>query len=803
MAITIYVRTLQEGVDFMFNRLAITKLKAILIIDLIIVAFAAGGYFYVQSTFGGPRAATFVSSDLLISPTEVEINQPVTISVNVTNIGAEAGSYTVNLLVDDESIENKTVQLSGAESAIVDFMVYTVAEGSHPVQIDDLTGSFIAVAPPPPADGDGGEPGSVELSSLKINPKEGWPGVAAAISVEAKNSGSSAQRTSASLYVGSTLIETKDITVPSGLTIMVRFSWTPSSEGTFSVRVSLPDDYLSVNYKVVPSGYHTLSVDIYPSGNAEFWVDGSGFTTPHTALFSAGTHTISIEASDPTGTNLFIRWEDRSTSPTRTLNLRDAMSIIAYYTGGESSCPSVYVWNGTTYDYVAEMSNHGWLGYTRYVNEDGSLEYWRNNPWDYIPLHNYELQTIDGGYNMKLQQRYDEIFFIDEAYMVIVDHPSGTSVYSTMVEQYIDPNYMGQIYTVSNDPLKPVSAFNEIVTIYDGEVTASAEQVDALSQILTRDGVFTTGYNGKYSPAWNNQTWNRLTMDLGDLDGSQQIKLIVTAIVDWGEEESYNLWMNKFYSTTVPDHTEPTPVPFMEVKDANGNWVRVPESRQFPLPPDKMPRTFVVDLTGLFATDDYSLRISNFWNVTFDYIGIDTSIQQDVTIQTIDAEAYLYQEFVPTNAGSSGSFTRYGDVTELLRDFDDRFVIGRKGDAISLKFPVDNLTEPAEGMEREFFFFGTCWFKVRYANYGFGPGHDGFTVDPLPFHNMSGFPYPLDEESYPFSSHSSYLEEYNTRVIAPSQPPQEASFATWVIAVIVIIAVLDLGITAYLRKRSR
>jgi hypothetical protein len=261
--------------------------------------------------------------------------------------------------------------------------------------------------------------------------------------------------------------------------------------------------------------------------------------------------------------------------------------------------------------------------------------------------------------------------------------------------------------------------------------------------------------------------------------------------------------MNKFYSTTVPDHTEPTPVPFMEVKDANGNWVRVPESRQFPLPPDKMPRTFVVDLTGLFATDDYSLRISNFWNVTFDYIGIDTSIQQDVTIQTIDAEAYLYQEFVPTNAGSSGSFTRYGDVTELLRDFDDRFVIGRKGDAISLKFPVDNLTEPAEGMERDYFFFGTCWFKVRYANYGFGPGHDGFTVDPLPFHNMSGFPYPLDEEGYPFSSHSSYLEEYNTRVITLSQQPQEASFATWVIAVIVIIAVLDLGITAYLRKRSR
>ena len=155
MAITIYVRTLQEGDDLMFNRLAVTKLKAILIVDLIIVAFAAGGYFYVQSTFGGPRPATFVSSDLLITPTEAEINQPITISVNVTNIGADAGSYSVNLLVDDDSIENKTVQLSGAESTIVEFTVYAVAEGSHPVTIDDLTGSFMVVAPPPPTDGGG------------------------------------------------------------------------------------------------------------------------------------------------------------------------------------------------------------------------------------------------------------------------------------------------------------------------------------------------------------------------------------------------------------------------------------------------------------------------------------------------------------------------------------------------------------------------------------------------------------------------------------------------------------------------
>ena len=284
-----------------------------------------------------------------------------------------------------------------------------------------------------------------------------------------------------------------------------------------------------------------------------------------------------------------------------------------------------------------------------------------------------------------------------------------------MVEQYIDPNYMGQIYTVSKNPLKPVSATNELITVYNGEVINSYNKVNALPAISSSDEVFTSGFNGKYSQDWNNQTWNRLTVNLGNLVGKKQIKLVVKAMVDWGPGDSYVLWMNKFYSTQVPNHTEPTPTPFMEVKDANGNWIHVPESRQFPLPPDLPPtgepaRTFVVDLTGLFPTNDYSLRINNFWNVTFDFIGVDTSTQEETTIQKLDATANLHQEFYYPSA-SSGAFTRYGDVTSLLLAEDDEFVIGRQGDSVTLMFPASSLTPPAPGMERDYFFFVACCFK--------------------------------------------------------------------------------------------
>jgi hypothetical protein len=370
----------------------------------------------------------------------------------------------------------------------------------------------------------------------------------------------------------------------------------------------------------------------------------------------------------------------------------------------------------------------------------------------------------NGYYLINLTQRWDEIFFLDSAYMVIVDHPADQKVYSTMTEQYIDPNYVGKIYTIMKDPLKPISATNELVTIYNGKVVNSYGKVDALSQVSSMDGVFTTGFNGKYSQDWNNQTWNRLTLNLGNLAGAKQIKLVVRAIVDWGPAESYNLWMNKFYSTTVPDHTEPTPIPFMEVKDADGNWVRVPDSREIPMPPDTLARTYVIDLTGLFPTNDYSLRINNFWNVTYDYIGIDTSVQQNVSMQKIYPQATLRQDFA-VNSLSSGSFTRYGDVTSLLLNEDDEFVIGRQGDSVALQFPTSNLAAPAPGIVRDYFFFVACWFKVEYANYGFGPSHQGFTVDPLPFHNMTGFPYTLATEGYPSDEvHAVYLRDYNTRV---------------------------------------
>jgi hypothetical protein len=98
--------------------------------------------------------------------------------------------------------------------------------------------------------------------------------------------------------------------------------------------------------------------------------------------------------------------------------------------------------------------------------------------------------------------------------------------------------------------------------------------------------------------------------------------------------------------------------------------------------------------------------------------------------------------------------------------------------------------------------FVACWFKDPPGNWGYG---FNFTVDPLPFRAMSGFPYP-STESYPFDDvHLQYLKEYNTRTItAPTQSLQlDASLMTWITAVVTLMAVVDVGVMVYFKKRNR
>ncbi len=751
------------------------------------------GTFTVVSSALPPKPAEFQVTNLTIDPEIAELGVPVDVTAKVTNVGELSGSYTAEFTVNGEAKGTKTVQLAGGETATVAFTVTQSAKGSYAIKIGDATGTLKVQ-----------EPSKIQLINMVVKPYEVWAGDTVTVVVKGNNTGDDSSL-SLKLKVDGETVQTKTLTLAAGEVGSVEFTFVaPTLQGGDSQMYGVTVNGLTGGIAVVKNGFHTLSVSLSPYGNADFDLTlPSGQVEKHTTFWSAllpeGTYTVTMPATDPEGTATWINWDDQSTNLSRKVTLTTRTSITANYNPG-SSCPSVYFWNGTSYVYVADISNDGWLGYTGYMTENGSIVYIGGNPWDHAKLDNKQLQLTQIGnnsyYSLKLTQNWNELFYLDAAYMLVVDHPSGSDAYATLMN-YLNPAFSDRIYTVSKNDIKtPISAVNE-------------KGQDVLSKLSTLDGVFTPGNNGIVSPTWDNINWNHLTLDLGDLSNASQIKLVINGMVDWGLASDYYDWIAKFDAAVakglVPNGTQIAPPPYIEVQNSAGQWVRASGNVQVPLPADYVARTYVVDLTGIFpaGVSDYKIRISNFWNVTFDYIGIDTSPQEPISTQRIDpSSANLTQVFSsPTTA--SGNFTRYGDVTQLLLNADDMFVIGRQGDGLSLLFPADGLLPPAEGMTRDYFMFAACWFKDPPNNWGYG---FDFTVAPLPFRSMSGFPYP-PTESYPQDdAHLNYLREWNTRVIqAPSPQPQAfmSPLIMWVAAVAVLLAVTNVGFIVYFKKRIR
>jgi len=686
--------------------------------------------FEITSEAQPVKPAEFQVTELLINPSSVLADEIVDISVKVTNVGEASGSYSVNLKIDDAIIETRDVTLSGGATEVVKFEVTETNPGTHTVEVNDQSGSFTVEATVTASE-------DIVLYSLFVNPYEVWEGKTVTIKAKADNLADEQGTLQVRVMVKDEVEATKIFQLDAGATeVPIEISVTAGAPDGYAVKVinlGNQNNTLSGYFKVVEDGFHTLIVSANYQG-MHFTLDGVEHAAPHIELLEVGTYTIVIPDGYEYGGTFwnFTNWEDGSTSLTRTVSLTDRTSVTANYMNTKS-CPSLYVWNGNEYLYTAEISDGtGYVGIFDYFREDGSLSFLYSYPWDYTKLNASRLQPRDGYYDMTITQNWDEVVYVDAATLVIVEHSSDVDVFSTKATYLYDLDGKGTIYTVSKNPDSPVSC-----------VTGEGE--DVLALISERDGITTTG---------NEFHWDILELDLGDLSDAEEIKLIVAGTIIYSTGEEQGEWAGQFYDQPGE---KPFPPPYMEVKDADGNWVPVADNRQFPLL-DVTPDCFVVNLTGVFLTDDYSLRIHTFFNTRFDYIGVDTTSQQNVTIHEVTVSSATLSQAFTTNSTSSGNFTRYGDVTALLTDADDMYVITRQGDEISILFSAD-IGSVSEDMELDYFLFASVWFKVG------GLFYVDFTVDPLPFHAMSCFPYP-ETEIYPYDAdHLSYLSEYNTRTI--------------------------------------
>lgn len=284
----------------MLSRSAITKLKAILIVDIIIVAVAAGTYIYLQNQgliATALKPAEFTVKDLTINPFEAEEGEPTFFSVNVTNIGDLEGTYMANLTINDVLVENQTIILAGNNtSTIVEFTFLASAVGNYTVELGGLTGSFRIKEAPPTAS-------SIRLSNLLVNPYEGWVDEPITVSVSATNSGSETDVLSVRLFVDDLLVENRKIELAVGETTTVEFAVNATTEGKHAVKVNS----LTGSFVIVATGYHTLTVNRSGGGSTPlpFTLNGETYNTPYSALMPVGQYTLTVPNPFTTDTAVF------------------------------------------------------------------------------------------------------------------------------------------------------------------------------------------------------------------------------------------------------------------------------------------------------------------------------------------------------------------------------------------------------------------------------------------------------------------------------------------------------------------
>ncbi|UCE46578.1 MAG: hypothetical protein JSW47_13255, partial [Phycisphaerales bacterium] len=108
----------------------------------------------------------------------------------------------------------------------------------------------------------------------------------------------------------------------------------------------------------------------------------------------------------------------------------------------------------------------------------------------------------------------------------------------------------------------------------------------------------------------------------------------------------------------------------------------------------------------------------------------------------------------------TGDYTRYGQVAELLHHADDCYVIMGRGEELTLRFSADAFGQIPDGCRRSFI-LKTDSFCKDMDLYSAHPD----TVEPLPFHSMSNYPYGTEEKYPDNDKHRQYRRRFNTRRI--------------------------------------
>jgi hypothetical protein len=466
----------------------------------------------------------------------------------------------------------------------------------------------------------------------------------------------------------------------------------------------------------------------------------------------------------PRATAVRLRWPDNTIQAE--LNVGCGPATIEENNRKGGSCPVLFAWNGERFEFITDFLGAGSVGE---LEGDGSTRPPR--PEESVKIEPRQLALKDGHYVVRIAEPMDEVTYLDRLQLVVVDHPAGVQVYPD--ERFsTDGSQPSQELIAFSEQVHPIAARDHL----GRDVTRALREWDR----NTVDGFAKRAWLGFAEEHF-------VELDFGDrlkdVRPDDRVFLCLAGWTDYAYPES-------IYAAQQAGVAMLPPV--LERQRKDGKWHKIAEAGF----PAGLPRMMLLDVTGKLTGPGCRVRLRTNLQVYWDQIfvavrchaiaadpaggGVGNTPQGTLRATCLEASDALLQpcgllkEFSPDGklptvydhdrtdhaslVGLSGKLTRYGDVTELLRQRDDRFVILGANDLLTVRFDARRLPPLPDGWHRSFVLrtWGYCKDTSPFTTHN-------STIEPLPFRTMSNYPYG-PREHYPDDAlHRDYLRTYQTR----------------------------------------
>ncbi|HKP82984.1 MAG TPA: FG-GAP-like repeat-containing protein [Pyrinomonadaceae bacterium] len=421
----------------------------------------------------------------------------------------------------------------------------------------------------------------------------------------------------------------------------------------------------------------------------------------------------------------------------------------------KGSCPFLFAFNGKQMEFVKDSVPWSSAIGLR-INTLGTASVEATEEW--YKIGRDQLAPRDGYYDLRITAELWETYYYDHLSLMVVDHPQDTDIF--VDERFVIPAAKLEITTVST-PRKVKRAVDD-------------QGQDVTSIINTVDGKYLDTFGrGKYQGVTRD---HYVELDLGDdAPASGPLWLIANG---WMHPTDSSI--NVAISQGQQEQAKPLS---LEIPDGKGGWQVVRPNMGFPAGRKKI---CLFDLTDVFKSGiPRRLRLRTnlevYWDSLEWAVGIPNAqlktLRLDPEVADLHYRGYSVinqkddssPEVPDYNRLSSsrqiwrdliGYYTRFGDVRELLKQADDRYVIMNAGDEMSFRFAAP--PSPPSGWVRDYVIVGDGWIKDGDYNSTFSG-----TVLPLPYHAKNKYITPPGrlEDEWVYQQHPDDWQNYHTRYV--------------------------------------